>query len=432
MTDSLNQGQRDAAEAFFAFLFSDEKEFIISGRAGTGKSYLMSYLIDKIMPRYFEMCGLLGIEPNYEQVVLTATTNKAAEVLAEATHRATSTIHSFLNLRVMEDYATGTSKLKRTDAWKVHEKHIVQVDECSMIDTPLRNTLLEGTHNSKIVYVGDHCQLAPVTETISPVYRTNAPFFELTEQMRTGVAEINQLHDQLRHTVETGEFFPIETVPGIIDWLDDEQMEQTIQDVFLAPERSSRILAYTNRRVNEFNDHIRGLRNLPNHYTVGESLVSASATTIRKESISVEEELSIVAMADRSTMIPIDHDVQLEVCYSTLSRKRGGYIEKVPVPVDREHYNALIKYYSRVKNWGAYFKLKRDFPDLRPIDSSTIHKSQGSTYDSVFVDLGNISTCHNADQVARMLYVAMSRAKHRIYLYGNLADKYGGVIHKGI
>ena len=37
---TLNQGQKAAAEAFFEFLFDpNEKEFIISGPAGTGKTY---------------------------------------------------------------------------------------------------------------------------------------------------------------------------------------------------------------------------------------------------------------------------------------------------------------------------------------------------------------------------------------------------------
>ena len=46
----------------------------------------------------------------------------------------------------------------------------------------------------------------------------------------------------------------------------------------------------------------------------------------------------------------------------------------------------------------------------------------------VFIDLGDISTCHNPNQAARMLYVAVSRARHGIYFYGELASKYGGLV----
>ena len=49
---NLNQGQKEAADAFFEFLFDREaKGFIISGPAGVGKTYWMGYIIDIIMPR---------------------------------------------------------------------------------------------------------------------------------------------------------------------------------------------------------------------------------------------------------------------------------------------------------------------------------------------------------------------------------------------
>ena len=118
----------------------------------------------------------------------------------------------------------------------------------------------------------------------------------------------------------------------------------------------------------------------------------------------------------------------MDVEYLDFTSHLGEMFNHVPVPTDRSHFNELVKYYKRQKNWERYFYLKQNFPDLRPRDAATVHKSQGSTYDSVFVDLGNISTCHQADQAARMLYVAFSRAKTKVYVYGDLAAKYGGFI----
>src|SRR5690606_8199187 len=114
----LNQGQEAAAEGFFNFLFDKEQdELIISGAGGVGKTYLMGHLIDEVMPRYHETCSLLGIDPIYHAVEMTATTNKAAEVLEKATGRPTGTIHSFLRLRVIENYSTGVSRLEKTPNW---------------------------------------------------------------------------------------------------------------------------------------------------------------------------------------------------------------------------------------------------------------------------------------------------------------------------
>jgi GTPase SAR1 family protein len=306
---TLNQGQEAAAEGFMNFLFSPEKELIISGPGGVGKTFLMSYLIDETMPRYFSTCNMMGIEPEFTEVKMTATTNKAAEVLAVATQRATETIHSFLNLKVTDDFTTGQSK---TNGWMVHEKKILFVDESSMIDKPLLDLIREGTHQSKIIFVGDHCQLAPVMEPISPIYRANLPFYELTEPMRNAEQPaLMNLCNQLRHTVETGEFFPIQIVPGVIDLFDDDQMQTQLIKHFTEQTLTSRILCYTNQRVMQYNDFIRQIRQLPEEYTVGEYLVNNSAIRMKSRMLSVEEELTIQQLSDTTETITLEDGAEL-------------------------------------------------------------------------------------------------------------------------
>jgi len=425
--NQLNQGQQEAAKGFFNFLFSDRKEFIISGPGGVGKTFLMGHLIDQIIPRYQESCRLLGIPPVYNSVVMTATTNKAAEILGKATRRPTQTIHSFLNLRVTEDYKTGVSKLQKSRSWKIHSNYIIFVDESSMIDTPLLNMIQEGTYQSKIVYVGDHCQLAPVKEIISPIYRRDLPFYELTQPVRNaGQPALMAACDQLRETVKTGKFRPIEIVPGVIDHLDEHQMQQEINSHFLNPDNDHRILAYTNGRVIQYNDYIRELRGLPKLLTPGERVINNTAIPLGENGmLSVEDEFVVERVAPVTVKIPIDGDVELEVLNCML---RGVHkTVTMPVPVDREHFRALVKYYAKCKNWHKYYELKNTYPDLRPRDAITIHKAQGSTYHTVFIDLTDLSTCHNPDTVARLLYVAFTRARERIVLYGKLAPKYGGL-----
>ena len=427
---NLNQGQKAAADAFFEFLFNpEEKGFILSGPAGVGKTFWMGYIIDTIIPRYQESCKLIGIDPDYDSVTMTATTNKAAEVLEYATGRNTQTIHSFLNLTIYEDYESGKTKLNvNPRTWQVYEKKIIFIDECSMIDSQLFKLIGEGTHQCKIVYVGDHNQLAPVTEKLSPVYQQGYPMFTLTEQMRTSVPELQALNQQLRDSVETGIFNPIIEVPGIINYLDDVAMQRMLDITFANQTKNSRVLAYTNRRVVEFNDYIRQKRMLPDSFQAGEILVNNSAIKLgRGKSLSVESEVEIRANHGPS-QIEIEQGTFMDVEHLDFTSHLGEMFNHVPVPTDRSHFNELVKYYKRQKNWERYFYLKQNFPDLRPRDAATVHKSQGSTYDSVFVDLGNISTCHQADQAARMLYVAFSRARTRVFVYGDLAQKYGGFI----
>lgn len=431
---NLNQGQQKAADAFFEFLFSENKEFIISGAAGVGKTYLMNYIIDNTMPRYLEICQLTGIDPIYHAVTMTATTNKAADVLSQATKRPTQTVHSFFNLKVTEDWTNGKTLLTKTNNWRVHQNQIIFVDECSMIDSELYKVLHEGTLNCKLVYVGDHNQLAPVHESLSPVYKHDAPFYELTEPMRNkDQPALMEVCQQLRETVATGEFKPIRIVPGVIELLDDLTMQAQVEMSFKEQTHEARILAYTNKRVIQFNDHIRSLRGLPESFQPGEFLVNNTAYTHqRTKTVPVEAEVTILKNHGPGQIeIARDGDgdpVLLDVDYVDITTTFSGTIMNIPVPTNRGHYDALIKYYGRVKNWERMFFLKNTFMDLRPRDAATVHKSQGSTYDTVFVDLGNISTCNFQNQVARMLYVAFSRARNRVFLYGNLAQKYGGLI----
>lgn len=432
MTDAvqlnLNEGQQAAADGFFQFLLSDDKELIISGPGGVGKTFLMGHLIDKVMPNYHEACALMGIAAKYHEVVMTATTNKAAEVLAIATNRPTETIHSLMNLTVKDDYRTGKSILSKTNNWRVHQNKIIFIDESSMIDQNLLNLIREGTHNCKIIFVGDHCQLAPIMEPISPVYKTAMPFFELTQPMRNnGQPALMALCDQLRETVKTGVFNPIHLTPGVVDLLDGSAMEADIRQHFLQ-DTHSRILAYTNQRVVDYNNHVRGLRQITSPYIVGEKLINNSAIQMRDGMLSVEEEVEIIRLDDTITEIEIAPDIHMQVQYGDLQTKFGDVYAGMPLPVDRDHYTKLVKYYASNKVWERYFHLKKTYPDLRPRDAATVHKAQGSTYDTVFVDLGDLSTCRDPNVAARLLYVAFTRAKNRVVLYGNLVEKFGGVV----
>lgn len=429
-TLTLNEGQTLASEGFFEFLLGPEKELNISGPGGVGKTFTMGYMIDEILPRYFDTCKLMDLAPEYTSVHMTATTNKAAEVLGIQTGRPASTVHSFFGLKVFDDYATGESKVTKSNNWTVHQGIILFIDEASMIDSQLYAFIQEGTIKSKIVYVGDKNQLAPVKETLSPVYvRPNIPMFELLEPMRTTIPELQALNAQCRNTVETGEFLPIREVPGIIDFVDDIQFQLEIDQNFMDPHHKNVILAYTNKRVIEYNSYIRDLRGLPEEFVTGDEVISNSAIRVGKFQISVEDELHVTWVSDGTEWEELAPGAQLEVRQANLQNSFGDNI-KVRMPVNREHFNQLVAYYRKAKNWTVYYKLKNNYPDLRQRDARTVYKIQGSSVDTVYIDATNLSTCHNPAQAARLIYVAASRARYRVVFYGDLHLKYGGLFRK--
>jgi hypothetical protein len=423
--NQLNQGQQLAADGFFKFLFdTDQKEMIIAGPGGVGKTFLMGYLIDTIMPQYHDTCTLMGIDSLYDDVVMTATTNKAAEVLSKSTGRPSGTIHSFLNLRVKDDFSTGQSSLVRTQNWVVRSRTILFIDECSMIDKALYRAIREGTMNCKIIYVGDRCQLSPVKEVLSPVYLNNLPYYELTEPMRNAdQPALMALCQQLRDTVNTGVFTDIQTVPGVIDHLNDAQMEHEVSQFFPENKGELRLLAYTNVMVNQYNGYIREKRTLPSEVTEGEVLINNSSFRQGDQSLSVEEEITIVRINDTYEK-QITSNVSLMVQDCCIKTSFDQIIVSAMVPVDKHHYGELVKYFARQKNWERYFFLKNSFVDLRPRDASTVHKAQGSTCDTVYIDLSDLSVCTQSDQVARLLYVAVTRPRNRVVFYNQLADRF--------
>lgn len=437
----LNEGQSLASTGFFEFLMGPEKELRISGPGGVGKTFLMGHLIDEIMPMYYQTCDLMGIKPEYYGVQMTATTNKAAEVLSKQTGRPAETVHSFFGLKVFDDYATGESKVTKSNSWCVHTGLILFIDEASMIDSQLYDLIQEGTIKCKIIYVGDKDQLAPVKEQLSPVYKRQMGMFELLEPMRTSIPELQALNQQMRDVVQSGriekddfgkdvwvyDFTPIQVVPGIIDWLEPDAYEQEVINSFSGQTSEDVILAYTNTRVVEYNSYIRDLRGLPYEFQPNETLVANNAPRFGKYSMSVEDEITILSVSVETDLVEFPAGALLEVRQAVVENSFGEQYT-VPIPVDRDHYANLIKYFKNVKNWQAYFRLKQQFPDLRQRDARTVYKAQGSSHPVVFIDAENLSTCRNPSQAARQLYVAVSRARQRVIFYGDLAKKYGGLV----
>lgn len=423
----LNKGQREAVDNILQFLLSDEKEYNLSGAAGTGKTYLMDFIRTTLIKEYKILCQTMGFGKAKDYYLeYTATTNKAAEVLQKSTGVSTKTVHSFLGLRVKDNYSTGKQEIIRTNNFRVYSDLLLFIDEASMIDANLYTHLKDALDDScKVIYIGDHHQLAPVSETISPVYGQNIPISVLSEPMRNNTQPaLMALCEQFRRTVATGEFFPIKIVPGVVDWVDGAGTQDLLDNLFKTEVHNSRILCYTNLRVNEYNQYIRSIRNYGDRYVVGENLILNSPFEIGSSVASAESEI-MVTDVNHNTETYVSSVGTFDFYRITVQGMPIPNIT-VSVPVDQVEVKKILKKLAKEKNWVDYFSIQKLFPDLRPRDASTVHKAQGSTYDSVIIDLDNIGKCFDKDQAARMLYVAVSRARSRIYLRGVLPARYGG------
>jgi len=79
---------------------------------------------------------------------------------------------------------------------------------------------------------------------------------------------------------------------------------------------------------------------------------------------------------------------------------------------------------DRSDYWTRFWAIKNEWGDFRPLHAQTVHKSQGSTYREVFIDLSDIARNTKWYEVARLMYVAVTRASHKVHLYGSITDRY--------
>ena len=110
--------------------------------------------------------------------------------------------------------------------------------------------------------------------------------------------------------------------------------------------------------------------------------------------------------------IPKTQD-SLEVRQVTFKYTPGNYL----MVVNPDFRSVLLKKYVKDKNWIAYYFLKDHMCDLRYNESCTIHCAQGSTYNRCFIDLNDLNLCTAHSVKARLMYVALSRAKDKVYIY---------------
>ena len=422
MTFQFTDDQQNAVDTFIDFLADPkEKYLVIQGAAGSGKSTLIKHLV-KIVDKHREMCSLLLKHESGFDTVLTATTNPAAAVLHDITGIPASTIHSVLGLILRTNYVNGKQYLQlKKGATPIYDSIII-IDEASMVNDELFRYIDQRTNNCKIIFIGDQYQLAPVGQTATVMEDLQAPKVLMNKVMRHG-GNILQVGTQFRNTVETGIFYKIPDDCAELKIVDGPSFQQEIDSVFsdrkYTPQKG-RILAWTNARVMEYSQYVRTLRGLPKHFVVGETVfTNRLINTSNTSRIAIDSAVEITGAGKEFFFT----NTQVKGRFYEIN---GGISAFAPNdPADEKQY---LKALAKEKNWHQYYLIKESWLDLRAPYASTVHKAQGNNYDTVFIDLVDIGSCFIPSDVARLLYVAITRAVKQVVFYGTLPYRYSGKV----
>lgn len=410
---TLTQDQQAGLDAFSAFVINpNESVFVLSGYSGTGKTTLVKHMI-KLLPNLFKMVKLITPDTRPMDVAFTATTNKAAEAFAQITRQEVRTIHSALGLRVHTDWKSGTTKLLPKSPVPQVERTILFIDEASYIDKDMLAYIFKLTRKCKIVFMGDPAQITAVGSSEAPVFHSGYKGATLTEVVRQAAGNpIIELSTLFRHTVNTGEFFSFEPDGYYIQHLPREKFYEEVKKEFLRPDWSysdSKVLAWTNKCVIDYNHSINDLLKGTPDFQVEDYAVCNSYIGSKGYSIKTDHLVRIT----RKTTNQVSHDVA-----GTLYEVDNAWSYFMPEFLD-DKLARLAKAVEH-KEYSVIQDIKTTWIDLRAAFSCTINKSQGSTYRKVFIDLDDLKRCKDGNLLARLLYVAVSRASEQVILTGDL------------
>jgi exodeoxyribonuclease-5 len=411
----FTEDQQEAYDRVYDRLARGERFTGLRGYAGTGKTYLVSRLVEQLLD---EDCA----------VTVCAPTHKAVQVLSEELGDAPvqmQTLHSFLGLR-LKPTEDGEYELVAEEERNFTEG-IVIVDEASMIGREEWSHIEDAPFWVQWLFVGDPAQLPPVNEEPSPaldvpgptletIHRQAAdnPILELATKIRTGA------DGRFGSTFEDGKGVAVtrnreEFLDSVLRAFDTE--------AFAEDATHARMLAYRNKTVRRYNREIRAERYGADadRFVEGEWLVGTETWFHDGvQRLTNSEEVRV----KKATVDTFEADDQSEWTVWELKVRTPG--RGLTRTVHVLHEDEFERYEERLERrreraqddpskWDRFFELREQFARVDYAYATTVHRAQGSTYDTVFVDHRDVRVCRGKEQEA-LLYVAVTRPSRRLAL----------------
>jgi len=428
---------------------NSDEIFILKGYAGTGKTSIISALVNSLPALRLKS-------------VLLAPTGRAAKVFALYSGKSASTIHKKIYRQKTQNSDIAEFAIDQN----LHKNTLFIVDESSMISNSafdnspfgtgrVLDDLISYVYNGlgcKLILVGDTAQLPPVKLNISPALDISvmkSMGFDVVEVELTDVVrqskESGVLHNatMLRNRInnfikgypklELDEFTDIVRLSGadLIEEIDSCYNKYGIENTI--------VICRSNKRANRFNEGIRRsilwkeeelstgdllmiVKN--NYYWLSEedkihTDFIANGDIVEIITIRKYKELYGFRFADVTVRF-LDYpelEIDVNIIIDTLTSETASLSQEQ----NSKLFYSVMEDYQKLKTKKAKIKAIKENPYFNALQvkfsySVTCHKAQGGQWNAVFIDQGWLIDDMLDVEYLRWLYTAFTRPIDKLYL----------------
>lgn len=427
--------------------------FTLNGAAGTGKSTIVDLFLQK-----------LGVRP--KDVAVTAPTHKAKKEIENKTKYSGNTIQKLLGLRPnvnIEKFNINRPQFDPLGQDEIRYYKYIIIDESSMLNKSIYELIVERAikHKVYVLFLGDELQLPPINETISKVFTDVIHKATLTTVVRQAKDNpmtniLRLLREDVINGTSKGVELLISTKQKVFNEkgfkcltkeniahdgetftnFGNELLTQFYSTEYSQDTNFMKFISYTNKNVEQWNLGIREklLRTKAKDIiNIDEFLLGYTSITDSKTNTMILEN------SEDYKVINLQKDVsnvKIKGYQATLENSKG-FTNTVFI-VDHNDEDNLIEFVKVFNNklrvakqkkgsyWRSYYNFKNQHlllidlyydngslmckKDLFYSYGLTVHKSQGSTYTNVAINLVDLYRNKDIYERNRLIYVALSRA----------------------
>jgi len=381
----------------------------LTGYAGTGKTILTTEIV-----RYF-------LKQN-KKVDICTPTHKSLKVIQSTLgiydndNIKFKTIHSYCGLKLKQEGPLIVLDAIQGFASKTAE--ILIIDESSMISNIMFDFLIEHIKKQRIkvvLFVGDDFQLLPV-ESENEQTKSNSKHnkvyslekqYKLEEVVRQRdtssiLYEVDKIRNEIINKTFNKKVLNFKESANI-SLVNTEK--EFIKAFCLDIEEDKVMLNFTNSSTDKFNLYAKSYVCMKQQkefelYSPGDILVLQNGT----EEIKNGSEIEIVSVKESSKKNLRCYSMKVRDIYSG-----STYMIDILHPDSLEEFNLKLKTIASGKMWKLYWETKEAFTEVKHAFSCTVHKSQGSTFKNVYINLDDFMKNYDRESLFRLLYVAMTR-----------------------